>query len=101
MLISNRHIRHDWKTFVDWPQISVRTVCKITTRQGLAGIPGITDQPQILPGGRWGWCMRCVLGSTEDFITLYSLPEVDKAIYTLYNNAEKELAMQLASVLYK
>jgi hypothetical protein len=63
-MISNRHIRHDWKTWVDWDQISVRTVCGVTTRMHLAGVPGITPQPPVVTtsaGKRWGWCTVCVM----------------------------------------
>jgi hypothetical protein len=58
----NRHIRHDWQTFVDWEQKSVRTVCGVTTRRHLAGIPFITVQePIVAVNGqqRYGWCVRC------------------------------------------
>lgn len=63
MTITNRHIRHDWQTWVDWKQNTVRTVCGVTTRQHLAGIPGITPQALIVDtaaGKRWGWCTKCV-----------------------------------------
>ncbi len=65
-IISNRHIRHDWQTFVDWEQQSVRTMCGVTTRRHLAGIPGVTIQPQIVntnAGKRWGWCTKCVVNT--------------------------------------
>lgn len=62
-IISGRHVRHDWRTFVDWEQNSVKALCGVTTRRGLAGIPGITEQPRIVEAGpdkRWGWCAPCL-----------------------------------------
>lgn len=63
-VVGGRHVRHDWQTFVDWEQKSVRTVCGVTTRRHLAGVPGVTPQPQQIPvDGKvvWGWCPRCVI----------------------------------------
>lgn len=63
MAVGGRHIRHDWKTFVDWEQNSVRTCCGSTTKRHLAGIPGVTEQPEIVEAKDkklWGWCMACV-----------------------------------------
>jgi hypothetical protein len=63
MAIRGRHIRHDWQTFVDWEQQSVKAVCGAKTQRHLAGIPGITDQPAMVPvKGKtyYGWCSRCV-----------------------------------------
>lgn len=65
-MATGRHIRHDWKTFVNWEQVSVRTVCGMTSRQGLTGIPGITEQPRIVDN-KWGWCMRCVKSAVRDY----------------------------------
>jgi hypothetical protein len=62
-MIKGRHIRHDWQTFVDWDQKSVRTVCGMTSKRHLSGIPGFTEQDErVKSNGReyWGWCTRCV-----------------------------------------
>jgi hypothetical protein len=61
-MITTRHIRHDYKTWVDWDQKTVRTLCGVTTQRRLAGIPGITEQPVLLSNGKvniLGWCIRC------------------------------------------
>jgi hypothetical protein len=63
-MISTRHIRHDWKTFIDWDQRSVRTLCGRTSQQHLCGIPGVTEQPKIVEAGgkkKWGWCGMCIM----------------------------------------
>jgi len=62
MPIAGRHVRHDWQTFVDWEQVSVRTLCGRTTKQHLAGVPGVTKQPLVVSGGdknMSGWCINC------------------------------------------
>lgn len=74
-MISSRHIRHDWQTFVDWQQKSVKTVCGVTTRRNLAGIPGVTDQPEVVEVKgvkKWGWCTACIRSSK------YDLDQVEK-----------------------
>jgi hypothetical protein len=87
MAVGGRHIRHDWKTFVDWHQVSVRTQCGATTKRHLAGIPGITPQPVIVYAGDKkvsGWCIRCaysvhneaksILDYTHSPVTEYLVP---------------------------
>jgi hypothetical protein len=62
MAVSGRHIRHDWQTFVDWPQKSVSTVCGRKSTFNYTGIPGVTDQDTIVEvKGKpaFGWCYRC------------------------------------------
>ncbi len=62
MPIGNRHVRHDWQTFVDWRQKSVKTMCGVKTRSELAGIPGVTEQPTVLKTidkDIYGWCIAC------------------------------------------
>lgn len=62
MPVAGRHIRHDWQTFVDWEQKSVRTACGRTTSRHLAGIPGVTHQPEIVNvagSAMVGWCVPC------------------------------------------
>lgn len=87
-MITNRHIRHDWKTFVDWEQKSVRTVCRATSRQGLAGIPGITDQKNIVNvGGKnfWGWCINCVRFSMPEAIHSAQSPDMNDFMRPQYD----------------
>lgn len=62
MVMAGRHIRHDWQTFVDWEQKSVRTVCGKTSTFNAVGIPGVTDQPEEVEvrGKKYfGWCTMC------------------------------------------
>lgn len=69
MAVGGRHIRHDWKTWVDFEQKSVRTVCNATTKRHLAGIPGVTEQPEIVEINDkkyFGWCTRCAVGAFRD-----------------------------------
>jgi hypothetical protein len=86
MAIRGRHIRHDWQTFVDWEQKTVKGVCGVTTQRHLAGIPGFTEQPLNVPVGDktyWGWCANCVrttfqvLQNTEGT----TMPDEVKALY--------------------
>lgn len=64
-MISNRHIRHDYREFNDdLTQKTIRTVCGVTTSPKLAGVPGLTRQPvwvyETLTRRRFGWCPRCI-----------------------------------------
>lgn len=61
-VVKSRHIRHDYNTWVNWEQNTVSTLCGMKTRFRLAGIPGVTEQPQFVDvnGKRYyGWCPRC------------------------------------------
>lgn len=78
MAVKGRHIRHDWKTFTDWPQKTVKGACGVTTKRDLAGIPGITEQPESVPSGGksyWGWCAQCVS------VTFHELERTNPAIF--------------------
>lgn len=95
-VISTRHIRHDWQTFVDWEQKSVRTCCGVTTKRHLAGIPGVTEQPQIVEvSGRklWGWCMNCVVQAMKD-IKAYEDYAGHPQVNYLYIRARQEIHNQ-------
>lgn len=62
-MIKGRHIRHDWRMFADWEQKSVKGACGVTTQRHLAGIPGFTQQPEVVriaDKNYYGWCARCV-----------------------------------------
>lgn len=62
MAMIGRHIRHDWQQFVPWEQSSVRTVCGRTSTWNATGIPGVTEQPEIVETKTrrsWGWCGSC------------------------------------------
>lgn len=104
-MISTRHIRHDWKTFVEWEQVSVRTVCGVTTRRHLAGIPGVTPQAAVVEiGGRkkWGWCMRCTVYTHRETVEILKsgvyLPE---GIWLRYVTTRDSLHEQASSFLGK
>lgn len=62
-MISNRHIRHDFYTWLDIGTTkTVKTVCGVRSRPGLVGIPTVTLQPPVVSRGGnvfWGWCPRC------------------------------------------
>lgn len=97
-VISTRHIRHDWQTFVDWEQKSVRSLCNVTTKRHLAGIPGITPQPSTVQTGDrvvWGWCMMCVSAYDIEVkrIEAYSTQMTDE-VRSLYVQSAKAVDMQ-------
>lgn len=87
-MIHTRHIRHDWRTFNDrQDQRTVKTLCNVKTRPGLAGIPGVTPQPTKVPSKEgkesWGWCVMC---ARQAFIearndNLDNAPEKVKDLY--------------------
>lgn len=90
MAVGSRHIRHDYNTWVDWEQKSVRTLCGVTTRTHLAGIPGLTQQPSIvqLPDRKvWGWCMRCVCSAYSPISNNSVASDVDSRVQSLYTDA--------------
>lgn len=78
MAISNRHIRHDWQTFHNWEQKSVRTLCGQKSSPRLCGIPGITIQP-VKVAQRPGWCPNCmhriITGRPRTFLPLAAIVE--------------------------
>lgn len=88
MAVGGRHIRHDWKTFVDWEQVSVRTICGSTTKRHLAGIPGLTPQPVVVQTEDKkvsGWCVRCAYSTyleADRVISRVSLPNQLVDLYT-------------------
>lgn len=101
-MISSRHIRHDWKTWVDWEQQSVRTVCGVTTRRGLAGIPGITEQAQVVitkDKRLWGWCWPCVKETYEEMAGVigeeaFQELHLDENVQSLYKKGMSEIIHQ-------
>lgn len=64
-LMHTRHVRHDWKTWLDnQNQNSVRTLCGRTSKPDKCGIPGLTQQEIITVDSKgrkvWGWCVSCI-----------------------------------------
>lgn len=97
MAVGSMHIRHDYATWVDWEQKSVRSVCGVTTKRHLAGIPGITPQPPVVyPGDRtvWGWCMRCVNSAYSAIANNAADLDIDQRVRSLYADAEQVLYSQ-------
>lgn len=86
MAVAGMHIRHDWQTFVEWDQKSVRTLCRKTSAARLTGIPGVTDQPDVMEvGGKkiYGWCTLCAVDAYS--LIGDTLPEnVHPYIYPMY-----------------
>lgn len=107
-VISTRHIRHDWQTWIDWEQKSVRSLCNVTTKRHLAGIPGITEQPQIVVVGDkklWGWCAPCVVKAIN-VIESVDNASTDQRVDSLYDSAYRDLEgqflwMQSRGLLYR
>lgn len=104
----SRHIRHDYKTWAEWEQSSVRTVCGVTTRHGLAGIPGITLQPQIVDKGDkryWGWCWPCVRSAYNEMTYVIASGKagvfLDENLVRLYVNALHEIEQQFLKTEHK
>jgi hypothetical protein len=92
-MITTRHIRHDWQKWIDdHDQKGVRVLCGARAKVGMAGIPGITEQDEIVQVGEngtryFGWCIRCVyiarLKFPKDYLSL------DKRLYSLYEAFDK------------
>lgn len=83
-----RHVRHDWKTWLDnQDQKSVRTLCGMTSTPKASGIPGVTEQEIITTDSKgrkvWGWCIRCISALAND---------VEAMTPQHYNNLPIELA---------
>lgn len=103
-MISTRHIRKDWPEWVDWPnQKTVSTMCGVRSRPGLCGIPGITNQPQIVERSgvkAWGWCGRCV-NSTWPYLMppVLSKDITSTVILDLHRSAQEQLVRQYKSIL--
>ena len=80
MAIAGRHVRHDWKTWVDDDrQKSVRTMCGRTSRRELAGVPGVTPQEVLVTVGDRkisGWCPQCAYE-----MTLYALASLNQDLH--------------------
>lgn len=89
-VIAGRHVRWDWQTFVEWPQKSARTLCGMTSQARLCGIPGITEQPQIV-GDKFGWCLRCIdkFAVAARQVTFLEVPVADN-VRELYYSAMRE-----------
>lgn len=88
MAVAGMHIRHDWQGFVDWDQKSVRTLCGKTSARHLAGIPGVTDQPDVIEVNNkkvYGWCTRCSVSafSTADAVAAGRYHTIDIHPYIL------------------
>jgi len=98
MAVSGRHIRHDWKTFVDWEQKSVSTVCGKKSTFRYTGIPGVTPQESIVsvdgkPAS--GWCIKCAYE-----VYLYALPPLDLPDLHPYMRAMYEDVVERCSLGY-
>jgi hypothetical protein len=88
MAVGGRHIRHDWKTWVDSEQKSVRTLCGATTKRHLAGIPGVTEQPEIVEINDkkyFGWCTRCAVSSWRELHNVVVDEDVHPYIRPMYD----------------
>lgn len=97
MAVGSRHIRHDFNTWVDWDQKSVRTACGATTKRHLAGIPGITPQPRTVDTGQkkiWGWCGRCVNSAWSSIDNNANDEMLDQRVGSLYTDAREQIAEQ-------
>ncbi len=73
MAMAGRHIRHDWQTFVEWDQKSVRTVCGKTSTFNATGIPGVSDQPDIVEANGkkvFGWCTSCAVEAYKMYVAV-------------------------------
>lgn len=73
------HIRHDWQTFVKWPQKKVSTLCKggSSTPSENGGVPGI-DNPDR-------WCGVCCLNLIRHVERLHEEKTLDNSPEWLRN----------------
>ena len=99
-MISNRHIRHDWQTFVDWPQTTVKSLCNVKTQPRLAGIPGITEQPPFVEK-KEGWCSQCCYKAYRQMLDIPERLDTDSSVVKLYNRAARTIQPVVARRLYK
>lgn len=87
MAMAGRHIRHDWQTFVNWEQKSVRTVCGKTSTFNAVGIPGVTEQPEEVEvkGKKYfGWCTLCAVYSYQSAFKAYDGEDMHPYIIPMY-----------------
>ena len=79
MAMAGRHIRHDWQQFVVWDQKSVRTLCGRTSTWNATGIPGVSEQEEVVEvAGKkvFGWCTVCAVSAfitTEQILGDYTM----------------------------
>lgn len=95
MAMAGRHIRHDWQTFVNWEQKSVRTVCRKTTTFNAVGIPGVTEQPEIVEvNGKkvFGWCTNCSVYAYRDAFPAYESQDMHPYIVPMYEGVFEIIA---------
>lgn len=93
MVMAGRHIRHDWQQFVPWEQKSVRTLCGKTSTWNATGIPGVTEQPEVVEVGNkkvFGWCSACSVSAyqTAEHVTTGRVI-VDENIFELYDRVAR------------
>lgn len=89
MAMAGRHIRHDWQTFVDWEQKSVRTLCGKTSTFNAVGIPGVTPQPEEVEvkGKKYfGWCTLCAVLAYRESSRVYGLEDIHPYILPMYSD---------------
>lgn len=83
MAMAGRHIRWDWQQFVSWEQKSVRTLCNKTSTWNATGIPGVTEQSEIVEAGGkkvYGWCTICARDAYVTCVTVIN-KEYDEPVH--------------------
>ena len=97
-MISNRHVRTDYKTWLDDyvnPQARYVAMCGRRVVGKNLGTPGVTDQPAVVRNKagvvRPGWCEDCGRKTIEDIINTKLPAAVENELRPLYNHCVETL----------
>lgn len=72
--VTTRHIRDKFYTWLDVSSTQTpRAMCGARTREGLIGVPTITEQSLVVYRGKqpvWGWCPSCCYNAYQAVVDL-------------------------------
>lgn len=94
--IVNRHIRREWKTWLDRPSNVKNPValCGKRTIDKYLGVPGITEQNPTVSTKAGeasnGWCIYCAVKALNDCVRVIG-SSYPKQLIHLYQVAQNEL----------
>lgn len=98
-MISNRHIRRDYLTFLNRPFPNKSTaLCGKRVRHKYIGVPGVTKQDFKVftsSGLRGGWCEECSHLALREIDEILKNNEYPCELHGLYNKAAEELGATL------
>lgn len=91
-MISNRHVRRDFRTWLDTPLPPGRSVamCGKRVQNKYLGVPGVTEQAPVTYNSagkaRRGWCFLCAMNTIEAVVHTVIPAAVEKDLRPLYNH---------------